>query len=193
MIRPADPAPASVSEAFRRSEGRVVGLVRTLREEPGKAEDLATLSSAARGEFVKEVSALPAFPAEAARRVTLQALAAGLLCGGLDGVLLMETSRALGAACEGTGNVAKLATSLEAAQAMARDNWAGMSADELQLLSGYGKHQNRATAEEGEALAGSAEGPTFLLATFKAGYALGLVDAVLVSRTGEVPGQPAAR
>lgn len=178
-------APTSVSEAFRHSEGRVVGLVRTVREEPQVAEDLVTLSSTTRQDF--EAGAAP-FPKEAARQVALQALAAGLLCGALDGVLMLEASRLVEPTCAEP----KLQKSLEAAQAMARDNWARMSADELQLLSGYGKHQNRATVEEAEAMAGQPEGQTFLLATFKAGYALGLVDAVLVSRTGEVPGQPAA-
>lgn len=192
MIRPAEPAPASAAEAFRRHEGRVVGLVRAVREKPEAAEDLATLSQAARQEFVTEVAALPSFAPEAARRVALQALAAGLLCGSLDGVLLMETSRVLDVSCPGPGDAQKLQKNLEASHAVARDSWAQMGADDLQLLSGYGKHQNLGTAEEAVPLAGTPEGPTFLLATFKAGYALGLIDATLVSRTGEAPGQAKA-
>lgn len=188
----------SVSQVFQQSVQRVVGLGRQVREEPSSAEDLAQLSADARRGFVAEVVGLTAFSAEDSRRSALQALAAGLLCGALDGVILLETGRMpLAGPSEGPPALPlpSFDRNLEQAVEVARDNWALMSADELQLLSGYGKHQNGATAEEAEAVAARgdlAEGQTFLLATFKAGYALGLIDSVIVCRTGEVPGQPAA-
>jgi hypothetical protein len=73
--------------------------------------------------------------------------------------------------------------------------WRQAHIDDLQLLSGYGKHENRHSLEEGEALQAQSAGqdsafPAFLLASFKGGYAMGVVDAAVMFVGGERPGAP---
>ncbi|GMU55334.1 MAG: hypothetical protein AMXMBFR33_44800 [Candidatus Xenobia bacterium] len=179
--------PRTVSQAFLQNEARLL----QLKESPREADSLAELSS---DTLARALEPLPADWRESARQLGLQALSQGLLCGALDGAILYQAGQLEPLAENRTGDEGKLLRSLSQAREVADQSWRGMGADDLQLLSGYGKHQNQATEAEAEQAAqGSAdEFRTFLLATFKAGYAVGLVDAAVVFVAGETPGQPPA-
>jgi hypothetical protein len=124
-----------------------------------------------------------------ARQSALRALAAGALCGALDGMLIYAAELGIADPAHDDvpkdleENVGKLTSGLARARAVASKDWKATDADSLQLLAGYGKQSNLQTAEEAAALAEKAtlvEFQTFLLATFKAGYAVGLADSAII-------------
>ncbi len=180
--------PRTVTQAFLQNEARLL----QLKESPQETDSLAQLSS---DTLARALEPLPADWRASARQLSLQALSQGLLCGALDGAILYQAGQLEPLAENRAGDEGKLLRGLGQARQVADQSWRGMGADDLQLLSGYGKHQNQATEAEAEQAAtrGSAdEFRTFLLATFKAGYAVGLVDAAVVFVAGEAPGQPPA-
>lgn len=127
------------------------------------------------------------------RAAALAAMQSGMLCGALDGLVMLTAHQALPkaslpvpAGLEGKRDL--LVAGMEKAQEVAQGEWATMPTDDLQLLAGYGKHQNLHTGDEAQALAGhsSTEQTEWLMATFKAGYAIGMADAAIIAR-GENP------
>jgi hypothetical protein len=135
----------------------------------------------------------------APRELTLAALAGGMFAGALDGTtLFLCGQRVEQPALNGLlPHLARptqllwenLARILETAQS----NWSCAHVDDLQLLSGYGKHENRLSLEEGEQMEAKSRDDlpkfqAFLLAGFKGGYAMGVVDAAVMFVGGERPG-----
>ncbi|MHB2015475.1 MAG: hypothetical protein ACYCW6_00865 [Candidatus Xenobia bacterium] len=123
-----------------------------------------------------------------ARLQGLQLLAAGTHCGAMDATLLFAAGHPLDPDPQGETEE-KLMASLSRARETARTQWPDMPADDMHLLAGYGKHENRDTANETED-ASRRPLPSYqlhLLATFKAGYAVGLIDAAIVLLGGQRP------
>jgi len=186
-----------VSEAFTHGEDFVVAA-----HAHAAANGVADLEREAREmklALLRDVEAQATVPrAVPASMAAIHALHAGLLCGALDGVITMVAGQTLqdppmSASAPGLQpKVDLLVGEMARGREVAGAQWRGMEADDLHLLSGYGKHENRNTAEEAAAAAEGAsplDWQTFLLASFKAGYAVGLVDATLVSVHGQKPGQ----
>lgn len=158
------------------------------RWDPASAER----SRRTKSEQVGAVQALAGLPdvAPEASRLSLEALARGMRCGVWDGANLFRTGtmpEPLARLKDGAlaHQVDLLQKSVERTCEVARQNWSRMAPEDLELLSEYGKQQNLATGEEGLELAARPQTSLldfqiFLLATFKAGYAIGMVDAVLV-------------
>ncbi|MCA9795799.1 MAG: hypothetical protein KC910_28525 [Candidatus Eremiobacteraeota bacterium] len=174
-------------------------LLMSLKADPQPAEQVRASARAARAYLAPELArqAVPG-PREAAT-VGLKCLAAGMLSGLLDGVLLYTEGQppdAFRPEVDGKlrDKAEVMAGNLEDIVRVAQQNWARSDADSLQLLSGYGRHENRLSDQEALALAASPglslfEFQTFLLATFKGGYAMGMADAAVVFVAGERPGQ----
>ena len=117
------------------------------------------------------------------RRYSLESLAAGLLCGALDGLFLYKLQEA---------PIASESPSLRQALEVADGEWRELHPDDLQLQAAYGKHLNRATDEENiEFLsrpgAGDVQAQRAISETFRTGYSLGLIDAAIVSLHGQTP------
>ncbi len=136
-----------------------------------------------------------------ARDLTLAALSGGMFSGALDGILLFAhqhrvaqpQDRSLHPELEKPSRL--LWENLHRVLEVAEANWSQAHVDDLQLLSGYGKHENRRSLEEGEAMeqrtrADRTGFQSFLLASFKGGYAMGAVDAAVMFVGGERPGAP---
>lgn len=136
-----------------------------------------------------------------ARELTLAALTAGMFAGALDGTLLFaHQEHTKQPTRESTHDHLKppsrllwenLARVLETGQT----HWCQAHVDDLQLLSAYGRHENRRSLDEGEQLEEQsrperAKFQGFLLAGFKGGYAMGVVDAAVMLVGGERPGAP---
>ncbi len=166
-------------------------------------DELATLSARTTAACLERAIRVPRpRTVGEAGQLAIEALASGLTAGGLDGLIGLtagQTTRlAAAAAAEKLRNqqsahgddLGKLAAQIDKTQAVARDSWSTMSDDDLQLLAGYGKHQNLQTGSEAAPFAEAGQSAEafqqFLLATFKAGYALGVIDAVIVAR-GQQP------
>lgn len=117
------------------------------------------------------------------RLYSLESLAAGLLCGALDGLHLFRLQEA---------PIASESPSLRQALEVADGEWRELHPDDLQLQAGYGKHLNRATDEENVEFlsrpgAGDVQAQRALSETFRTGYSLGLIDAAIVSLHGQTP------
>ncbi|MBN9417571.1 MAG: hypothetical protein J0I12_19130 [Candidatus Eremiobacteraeota bacterium] len=117
------------------------------------------------------------------RRYSLESLAAGLLCGGLDGLFLLKRQEA---------PIASESPSLRQALEVADGEWRELHPDDLQLQAGYGKHLNRATEEENVEFlsrpgAGDLQARRAISETFRTGYSLGLIDAAIVALHGQAP------
>ncbi len=117
------------------------------------------------------------------RRHSLESLAAGLLCGALDGLFLYQLQEA---------PIASESPQLRQALEVADGEWRELDADALHLQAGYGKHLNRTTDQENvEFLArpgsGDVQAQRALSETFRTGYSLGLIDAAIVCLHGQTP------
>ena len=120
------------------------------------------------------------------RLYSLEALAAGLVCGGLDGLLLYRLGRKPETVAHPLGEL------MQQAIEVADNDWRLLDADTLQLQAGYGKHLNRATAEENEEFlqrpgSGEVQLQRALSETFRTGYSLGLIDAAIIELHGQIP------
>lgn len=135
------------------------------------------------------------------RAATLAALTAGMFAGALDGMLLFVHNQRVKQPIKQSCHPALQDSSrllwenLERVLEVGQANWAEAHVDDLQLLSGYGKHENRRSLEEGQesgARSGEDRLPfqSFILASFKGGYAMGVVDAAVMFVGKERPGAP---
>lgn len=120
------------------------------------------------------------------RLYSLESLAAGLLCGGLDGLALYRQGNKPEPVDHPVGDL--LAQAVEVADG----EWRLLDADTLQLQAGYGKHLNRATEEENVEFlmrTGSDESKLqrALSETFRTGYSLGLISAAIIALHNEKP------
>lgn len=134
-----------------------------------------------------------------ARELTLAALASGTYSGALDGTLLYLHQKKYDHPLPESANP-KLGLSLKTLQNKLTDileaslnTWALTDVNDLQLLSGFGKHENRHSLDEGEEKERSTredriEFSRFLLASFKAGYAIGVIDSTILYVGKERPG-----
>lgn len=165
-----------------------------LQHDATAAADVSQAAQALRQSVLsKAVTLAPEAAADAVRQASLAALQGGMMCGVLDGLVMLCASQTVAdapvpvpAQLEGKRDL--MNAGLAAAREVAQKDWNGMAMDDLQLLAGYGKHQNLHTGDESQALVGRTanEQAEWLMATFKAGYAIGVADAVILAR-GENP------
>lgn len=179
----------------------VEDLVVSLHDAP-RLETLAADSLALKSELMPLVQRVQGKPAPGETRAfTIKALRAGMMSGALDGASLYQTHRItpqpdFASDQPHLQSLARtLKNNLEQVLLVAQTNWGNSHVDDLQLLSGYGKHQNLQTLEEGEELVNqggfqASDLQAFLMATFKGGYAMGVADAAVMFVGGERPGAP---
>ncbi len=128
---------------------------------------------------------------ERVRLYSLESLAAGLLCGGLDGlVLYRQGQRPIG--YESPPGLEQLIANLLQAIEVADGEWREMAEDDLHMQAAYGKHLNRNTELENVEFlarpgAGDVQARRAMAETFRTGYSLGLIDAALVALHGQTP------
>jgi hypothetical protein len=177
-------------------------LLQDLDAAPATPKELRDDSGRLKGRLMEMVDGLELdFSPQAARDYTLAAMTGGMFSGALDGTLLFSQGQrasqpGLKSAHAFLGKPSRLLwENLDRVLAVAQDSWAAAHVDDLQLLSGYGKHENRDSLEEGEGLERQTRGDrsqfqAFLLASFKGGYAMGVVDAAVIFVGGERPASP---
>lgn len=122
--------------------------------------------------------------AESLLVLSQQALAAGLLCGALDGAALY-IGDAFPEPFSGPETiVAELSQTVEVAD----QYWRGLDIDSLCEQSLYGKHLNWRTDTENVQAGGDVR--TLLIETFRTGYGIGMIDAALACLTQHIPECP---
>ncbi len=188
----------SVAELYR----QVCEFLLNLEQCPGTPEQLIQDSLMLKRELLTLVEGLLELPkAEEVRLLTLAALAQGMFAGALDGALLFQHRQVPQQPTFATRRThlkhptSVLRQNLEQVIEVGRTNWGRAEVNDLQLLAGYGKHQNKDSLKEAVELAGASQTTTydfqgFLLASFKGGYAMGVADAAIVFVGGERPGAP---
>ena len=188
--------PTTIESLF----SEVADLLEHLRATPAEPEQLQDNSHQLKFrllEFVESVG--PELDPQNAREATLAAMTSGMFSGALDGTLLyahrlVSVQPAVLSLKEGLEKPSRLLwENLSRVIDVGQSSWGEAHIDDLQLLAGFGKHENLNSLEEGEAVeaqsrADRLEFQTFLLASFKGGYAMGVVDAAVVHVGGERPG-----
>lgn len=192
------PRPASLNDLY----GEVGDLLADLHLTPAQVAELRDDSLHLKTRLLELVDGLELeFAAQAARDFTLAALTGGMFAGALDGTLLyLHSERVEQPALQSkkaylTRSSTLLWDNLSRVLEVGESSWGQAHVDDLQLLSGYGKHENRHSLDEGEALEAQTRGDrsqfqAFMLASFKGGYAMGVVDAAVTFVGGERPGAP---
>lgn len=196
-LRLADqPHPVTVADLY----GEIEALLEDMYARPAEAEELREDSRSLKGRLLEMVDSLALeLSSQDAREHTLAALTGGMFSGVLDGTLMFSVGeRPTQPTTESqhaylTKPSRLLWENLERVLETAHSNWREAHVDDLQLLSGYGRHENRHSLEEGEALERQTRGDrsqfqAFLLASFKGGYAMGVVDSAVMFVGGERPG-----
>lgn len=181
----------------------VADLLEHLHRNPADPEELQSDSLRLKSQLSELTRAVDGSLDQAgSRQATLSAMTGGMFAGALDGVLLYghrivtsqppiqsETEKL-------TRSWGTLWKNLSQVLEVGQSSWGQAHVDDLQLLSGYGKHENRNSLSEGEAMQARSGGDrldfqTFLMASFKGGYAMGVVDAAVMYVGRERPGAPA--
>lgn len=192
------PHPRTVLDLYT----QVADLLENLAVTLASAEELRRDSLDLKHKLLPTVDGLALrLAAQEARDLTLAALTGGMFSGALDGTLLFSHGQRVSQPQleSGLPYLAQpsriLWDNLDRVLETGDSNWRQGHVDDLQLLSGYGKHENRNSLEEGEAMEAQTRGDrsqfqAFLLASFKGGYAMGVVDAAVVFVGGERPGAP---
>ncbi len=188
-----------VPETVEALFSEVADLLEHLHSLPAQPEQLQENSEHLKSQLLELVDAVgPELEATSSRNATLAALTGGMFAGALDGTLIYAHSVAVEQPTRLSRNEALARSSGVLWQNLARvlevgqSSWGEAHVDDLQLLSGYGKHENRNSLDEGEAMEAQSrsdrlEFQTFLLASFKGGYAMGVVDAAVMHVGGERP------
>lgn len=197
------PHPSTVFELYTQVED----LLEALHTSQASIEELDRDSGQLKQQLLRTVDGLSGVagsagaPSASGRLLTLAALSGGMFAGALDGTLLFSCDVRVRQP-ELRSEHPQLARpsrllweNLDRVLETGDSQWRQAHIDDLQLLSGYGKHENRHSLEEGEALQAQSAGqdsafPAFLLASFKGGYAMGVVDAAVMFVGGERPGAP---
>lgn len=170
------------AEAFE----RIADLLLELQSQsPQQVLQGVTDSHDIKEQFFQQVNGMAGVPSsEALRGLSLQALAAGLLCGAVDGSLLYK----LGVTPDDVSLPEPFEATGEALQSyvlVAHRQWREMDPDSLQLQAAYGKHLNRTTDQENiDYLAApgrqARDAQRAMAETFRTGYSLGLIDSAIV-------------
>lgn len=181
----------------------VADLLEHLHRNPAGPEELQSDSLRLKSQLVELTRAIDgSLDRTGSRQATLSAMTGGMFAGALDGVLLYG-HQVLTPEPPIQSEAGKLARSwgtlwenLSQVLEVGQSSWGQAHVDDLQLLSGYGKHENRHSLSEGEAMEVETRGDrlgfqTFLLASFKGGYAMGVIDAAVMYIGRERPGAPA--
>lgn len=148
-----------------------------------------------------EACALDLTPTKA-RQQTMTALSQGIFTGALDGTLTYQHQHHVKHPAlkyfkpEIKKPLELLWANLDSVLEVARSSWYVATIDDLQLLSGYGKYENRRSLKEGEELEVTTRSYrlpflVFILGCFKAGYAMGVIDSAVMLVGNERPGTPA--
>ena len=168
--------------------GQVEGFLKSLKAEPVEADELRLQSETLTAALGPLLRGLPSEPSLLeAQNITLEAFALGAVRGAGDGTLLYlhqspVPQPAINLEIETLRSSERLLQdNLEKIVGVAETNWRKAHPDDLHLLIGYGKQENSRSPEEGGRLisqgAGHDEFRTFLLASFKGGYAVGIAHA----------------
>lgn len=192
------PHPRSVADLYLEIEE----LLENLHARPASSAELRNDALSLKGRLMEMVDSLAMeLSPQDAREHTLAALTGGMFSGVLDGALMFsQGERPVQPDTESkhaylVKSSRLLWQNLERVLETGDASWREAHIDDLQLLSGYGRHENRHSLDEGEALERQTRGDrsqfqAFLLASFKGGYAMGVVDAAVMFVGGERPGAP---
>jgi hypothetical protein len=195
-------ATLSVEAGFRLSEAHALSWHGYLRVDALGADDFVARSAEAKRDVVLDVLDLPwPLGATRGREAARDAMLAGLACGVSDGLLHLACHRDIVDEFPSVGDellvdkLVLLRNGFVKARHVARTNWCEAEGDDLHLLCAMGRLENRRTEDEADELLSRPgvcreDWTEWLLATFKAGYAVGMIDAAVVVVTGEAPGSP---
>lgn len=182
------PSAVTVPELYQQVEDFLCGL----KARPAPHKQLLEQSGILTKALAPLVTAVPAEQSMLqAQNFTLEALALGMVRGASDGAVVFHYQQsiehpkfefddeALSASAEVLhNNLVKIAE-------VAHNEWSKAHPDDLHLLCGFGKQENIGSLQEGGKL-GVADTTDrfdfqkFLLASFKGGYATGLIQAAVV-------------
>jgi hypothetical protein len=172
--------PCPVAEAFQRLGPLLADLKRLeLEQLPSPLE-----SRLLKEQFLAQLAEMTEIgDAGHVRHLSRQSLAAGLLCGSLDGAYLyLANEQPESFDCP--ASLAHVTQELAQIVEVADQYWRGLDRENLEHQSLYGKEQNRHTDEENIARLGrrgtsAREIQRQLSETFRTGYGIGLVEAAL--------------
>ncbi len=131
-----------------------------------------------------------------AQNFTLEAFALGMVRGAGDGAVLFQYQQSVehpefetdDEALKSSAEV--LHKNIKHIAETAQNQWAKAHSDDLHLLCGYGKQENLGSLQEGGKLGVKDETSLFefrkfLLASFKGGYATGMIQAAVIFVAGD--------
>ncbi|MBT9585970.1 hypothetical protein IV102_21685 [bacterium] len=178
--------PCPVAEAFQRIS-QLLPILKKLEPDqlPSPLE-----SRLLKEQFVNQVGNMASVgDAGHIRHLSRQALAAGLLCGALDGAHLYLVDQQP-ESFEFPPALAHFPQELCQIVEVADQYWRGLDLENLELQSSYGKQQNLQTDEENIAILGRSgisarEIQRQFSETFRTGYGIGLVEAALALIFGQ--------
>ncbi|MEW6283131.1 MAG: hypothetical protein AB1758_31245 [Candidatus Eremiobacterota bacterium] len=203
---PPPPPPQGPEPVYEAVDQLLIALEDQLKQDPTLSEQLRQASKDVKTGFKESIVNTTAIPetAEACREAALNALAAGLIAGALDGAILFHTDAASKAAAppaEGTEGIGedigkaidKFLEELQQKFEQAKEELKRMGTEALQRGSAEGKALGATVVEEAGRFAGSGahnlQYQGYLAAAFGLGYAVGGTDAAIVMLTDQVPGQ----
>lgn len=203
---PAPPAPG-VNDVYQAVDSILLVAKEAMSQNPEAREELKAQSSEVKSNFKQELVGLAALPqtSEDSRQLALNALAAGMLAGALDGAVLLHADAASQAAKpaaateqqpDGIGEdigkaVDKFFEDLQQKLAEAKEKLKTMGADALQSTSRHGKDLGGQLVDESDRLVGAGKLQTqaYMASAFSLGYALGATDAAIVMVANQTPAE----
>ena len=205
---PAPPAPPpGAAEIYQAVDDILVASKEAMNTNPDAREQLKAMSGEVKSAFKNDLTGLAALPqtAEDSRTLALNALAAGMLAGALDGAVLMHAdagsqaarpASVAGETPDGIGEdlgkaVDKFFEELQQRLEAAQEKLKAMGANALQSASAHGKGLGEKMIDESDRLVGANKLQTqaFMASAFSLGYALGGTDAAIVMVANQTPGQ----
>ncbi len=202
---PPAPQPPTADEVYQAVDALLIASKEAMQQDPAAREQLKQISSEVKATFKADLTGLAEVPqtAEDCRLLALNALAAGMLAGALDGAVLMHADAASQVAAprsqsnpEGIGEdigkaIDRFFEELQQKLAEAVEKMKEVGSDALQAASAQGKEFGSQAVDESERLVGAnkLQAQAYLATVFGLGYAIGGIDAAIVMIANQVPGQ----
>lgn len=202
---PPAPQPPTAEEVYQAVDALLIASKEAMQQDPAAREQLKQISSEVKTTFKADLTGLAEVPqtAEDCRMLALNALAAGMLAGALDGAVLMHADAASQVAAprsqsnpEGIGEdigkaIDRFFEELQQKLAEAVEKMKEVGADALQAASREGKEFGGQAVDESERLVGAnkLQAQAYMATVFGLGYAIGGTDAAIVMIANQVPGQ----